>query len=235
MKETSYIFRQLFDVTTSTYSYIIGDPLSRSALIIDPVYDHIDRDLRILSELDLHLTHIFDTHIHADHVTGSGTLRDRTGAQIVMWAGAHISWVDITLNHGSTLQMGGIEIEALATPGHTDGCTTYKVGTMLFTWDTLLIRKTGRTDFQWWSPEKLYHSIREHIYTLTDETLIYPGHDYQWLTVTTVWEEKNYNIRINMNTSLEIFTDTMNKLDLPYPKYIDMALPANRRLWITQW
>lgn len=226
------IFRQLFDEKTWTYTYILGDRGSHEAIIIDPVRDQVERDIRILTELGLTLTYILDTHIHADHITGSGLLREKTGAKIAMGAGAWVAKPDILLADGDALKVGDMEIISYATPGHTDGCTSYLVGNRVFTGDTLLIRKTGRTDFQWGSAEKLYHSIMDKIYTLPDETLIYPGHDYTGQTVSTVWEEKLYNTRIRANTTLAELAETMNALHLPYPKYIDEALPANMKLGI---
>lgn len=161
------IFRQLFDEKTWTYTYILADSDTHEAIIIDPVRDQVERDMRLITELGLTLRYILDTHIHADHITGSGLLREKTGAQIVMWMGASIAQPDILLTDGEVLHLWNMEIQALATPGHTDGCTSYCVENMVFTGDALLIRKTGRTDFQWGSPEKLYHSIMTQIYTLS--------------------------------------------------------------------
>lgn len=224
------IFRQLFDEKTWTYTYILADSDTREAIVIDPVRDQVERDMRLLTELRLTLRYILDTHIHADHITGSGLLREKTGAQIVMWAGASIAKPDILLSDDEVLIFWSFEIKALATPGHTDGCTSYLVEDMLFTGDTLLIRKTGRTDFQWGSAEKLYHSIMEKIYALPDDTKVYPWHDYTGQTMSTIWEEKLYNTRIRANTSISEFVATMNTLHLPYPKYIDEALSANLQL-----
>lgn len=230
--KNSMIFRQLFDEKTWTYTYILADSDTREAIIIDPVRDQVERDMRLITELGLTLKYILDTHIHADHITGSGLLREKTEAQIVMWMGASIAKPDILLADGEVLNLWNMEIQALATPGHTDGCTSYRVENMVFTGDALLIRKTGRTDFQWGSAKKLYHSIMTQIYTLPDETLIYPWHDYTGQTVSTVWEEKIHNTRITSDTSLADFIMTMQALHLPYPKYIDEALPANLQLGI---
>lgn len=230
--DSTLIFRQLFDEKSSTYTYIIGDATTRQAVIIDPVRDQIDRDIRLLSELGLTLSHILDTHIHADHITGSGLLRERTGAKIAMWVWARIAQPDISLANGESLAIWDIQILTIATPGHTDGCTSYLIWDILFTGDALLIRKTGRTDFQWGSPEKLYHSIMRQIYTLVDETRIYPGHDYTGQMMSTVWEEKEYNTRIRRDTTLTEFIETMQALKLDYPRYIDVALPANMQLGV---
>lgn len=226
------IFRQLFDEKTWTYTYILADSDTREAIIIDPVRDQVERDMRLISELGLTLIYILDTHIHADHITGSGILREKTWAQIAMGVGAAIAKPDILLTDREILTFGSEKLETRLTPGHTDGCTSFLVWDRLFSGDTLLIRKTGRTDFQWGSAEKLYHSIMTQIYTLPDDTLIYPGHDYTGQTVTTVWEEKEYNTRIRTNTTLAELTATMDALHLPYPKYIDEALPANMKLGV---
>jgi sulfur dioxygenase len=226
----SIIFRQLFDEKTWTYTYIIADSETKHAIIIDPVRDQWDRDLRIITELRLILTYILDTHIHADHITGSGLLREKTGAQIALGEGAAITKPDILLKDWEILKFGHLELRALSTPGHTDGCTSFVLWDMLFSGDTLLIRKTGRTDFQQGSPEKMYHSIKQKMYTLPDETKIFPGHDYAGHTMSTIGEEKEFNTRIRKDTTLEEFTETMNALHLSPPKYLDIALPANLRL-----
>lgn len=226
------LFRQLFDEKTWTYTYLLADEETKEALLIDPVRDHVERDLRIIWELGLTLGSVLDTHIHADHITGSGLLREKTGARIVMGAGAHIANPDLLVDDGQIFQCGKMSITALATPGHTDGCTSYLIGEKLFTGDALLIRKTGRTDFQQGSPEKLYHSIMDKMYTLPDSTQVYPWHDYSGQTMSTIGEEKRHNTRITSNTTLEQFVETMQALHLPYPKYIDEALPANLRLGI---
>ncbi len=232
--DSPLIFRQLFDEKSSTYTYIIGDTVTRQAVIIDPVRDQIDRDIRLLGELWLTLVSILDTHIHADHITGSGFLREQTGAKILMWSWAGIANPDILLADNEILKVGNIEIQALSTPGHTDGCTSFIIWDTLFTGDTLLIRKTGRTDFQWGSAERLYYSIKNKIFTLPDNTIIYPGHDYTGQMMSTVDEEKRYNTRIRSNTTLEEFIETMQSVKLDYPRYIDIALPANIQLGLNE-
>jgi sulfur dioxygenase len=224
------IFRQLFDEKTWTYTYILGDTTTHEAIIIDPVRDQVERDMRILSELGLTLTYILDTHIHADHITGSGVLREKTGAKIALGEGAAVAKPDILLKDGEILKVGNMEARALSTPGHTDGCTSFLIGDMLFSGDILFVRKTGRTDFQQGSPEKMYHSIKEKMYTLPDDTKVFPGHDYAGHMMSTIGEEKQYNNRIRTETTLEAFTETMNALHLAPPKYLDIALPANLKL-----
>lgn len=168
------IFRQLFDEKTWTYTYVLGDVMTREAIIIDPVRDQVERDIRLISELGLTLIYILDTHIHADHITGSGLLREKTGAKIALGEGATIAHPDILLADRAILKVGDMEIQALSTPGHTDGCTSFLVGDMLFSGDVLFIRKTGRTDFQQGSPEKMYHSIMDKMYILPDDTKVFP-------------------------------------------------------------
>lgn len=227
---SNIIFHQLFDEKTWTYTYILADFETKEAVIIDPVLDHVDRDLQLLSELVLTLRYILDTHIHADHITGSGRLREKTGAKIALGTWAAVANPDILLADGETLEIGSLNIKALSTPGHTDGCTSFVVDDMIFTGDTLLIRKTGRTDFQQGSPEKLYHSIMNKIYTLPENTRIYPGHDYAGHSMSSVGEEKAHNTRIRSSTTLEELTEILDNLKLPYPKYIDEAIPANLKL-----
>jgi len=183
-----------------------------------------------MAELGLTLTHILDTHIHADHITASGLLQEKTGAQIVMGEGARDAHPDILLQDGEVLEVGTLRIRAISTPGHTDGCTSFLIGDRLFSGDTLLVRKTGRTDFQQGSAEKLYDSIQNKLYALPDTTRVYPGHDYDGHTMSTIGEEKQHNIRIKAGTSLEEFKSTMHALDLPQPEYLYVALPANMKL-----
>lgn len=226
------IFRQLFDEDTWTYTYILGDTKSKKCLIIDPVLGQTHRDTKLIQELWLSLEYIFDTHIHADHITWSGTLRNSTHAKIVLWEATQLTSADILMKDGETIQCGDIHIQAIATPWHTSGCTSFYTENMLFTGDTLLIRKTGRTDFQWGSSKDLFHSIQQKIYTLPNDTLIYPWHDYDGYTMSTIKEEKEYNTRISHSTSIQEFQKILDNLNLPYPKYIDTALPANQKLWL---
>lgn len=230
--QSTIIFRQLFDERTWTYSYIIGETISHKAIIIDPVRDQVDRDILLLEELGLKLSFILDTHIHADHITGSGILREKTGASIIMGEWTKIAKPDILIKDSQTITLGDIHIQAISTPGHTDSCTSFITEDMVFTWDTLLIRKTGRTDFQWGSAEILYQSIQQKLYTLPDNTRVFPGHDYTGRMMSTIWEEKLYNTRIRHDTKKEDFILTMSLIKLESPKYIDIALPANRVFWM---
>ena len=225
------IFRQLFDPESSTFTYLLGDESTGQAILIDPVLEQVDRDLDLLRDLNLDLVFCLDTHVHADHVTGAGVLRERTGCQTGVRADAGVSCTDQPLNDGDIVPFGRHAVEVRSTPGHTSGCATYVVRdgdqTMAFTGDTLFIDGCGRTDFQQGSPEHLYRSVHEKIYTLPDDTIVYPGHDYKGRTQSTVGKEKASNARLNMNVSEEEFVAIMNGLNLGLPKKIAVAVPAN--------
>lgn len=221
------IFRQLFDSESHTYTYLLADSLSRQAVLIDPVLELLDRDLTLIQQLDLVLSYVLETHAHADHVTSAGELRSRTNAVTVASSASGVSCADQKVVDQQTLHVGNINILVLSTPGHTNGCVSYYVGNRVFTGDALCIRSAGRTDFQGGSPSVLYHSIREKLYRLPDETLVYPAHDYQGMTVSTIGEEKRFNRRINATTTESEFVNLMNSLNLPEPKKIMTALPAN--------
>ena len=221
------IFRQLFDAETSTYTYLIGDPETRKAALVDPVREQIERDLTLIRELGLELAYVLDTHVHADHVTGAGALRDRTGAKTVGGVrGASCS--DVHVAAGDVIQLGTVPIHVLETPGHTDDSMSYLVGDKVLTGDALFVRGTGRTDFQNGSAEALYDSITRVLFALPDETFVYPGHDYKGHTVSTIGEEKRFNSRIGAGKTREQFVATMSALGLPPPKKIHEAVPANR-------
>lgn len=221
------IFRQLFEPETSTYTYIIGDEKTKEAAIIDSVIETTDRDLQVLRELGLNLKYILETHIHADHITGAHKLRKETGALTSVSASAAVECADISLKDGDVLKLGDTEIKVIATPGHTDTCMSFVTEDKVFTGDALLIRGSGRTDFQAGDPAQLFDSIREKVFTLPEDTFVYPGHDYKGRTVSTIWEEKKYNPRLNMEMTKEQFVDIMNNLNLPDPKKIDVAVPGN--------
>jgi glyoxylase-like metal-dependent hydrolase (beta-lactamase superfamily II)/rhodanese-related sulfurtransferase len=225
------VFRQLFDPTSSTYTYLLGDTGSGEALIIDPVFDHARRDLALLRELGLRLVATLDTHVHADHVTGAWLLKQRCGSQIALSAAAGATHVDRPLAHGDRVAFGSRYVEVRATPGHTSGCLTYVLDDqrMAFTGDSLLIRGCGRTDFQQGSPDRLYRSVQEQILSLPSTCLLYPGHDYRGLTVTSVAEEKRFNPRLGGDVNATDFAGYMNNLGLPHPKLMDIAVPANLR------
>lgn len=218
--------RQLFDQETWTYTYLIADRATGRAALIDPVLEQLDRDLELIDQLGFHLDYVLETHVHADHITASGLLRERTGAVTVAGKlGAKCA--DRHLEHGDTLQLGKLTIHALATPGHTDDSMSYRVGGNVFTGDTLFIRGTGRADFQNGDPEALWSSITEVLFGLPDDTIVWPGHDYKGRTQSTIGEEKRFNPRV-AGKSREQFIDIMNNLGLPAPKKLDVSVPANR-------
>jgi glyoxylase-like metal-dependent hydrolase (beta-lactamase superfamily II) len=223
------LFRQLFDPETSTYTYLLADEQAREAVLIDPVLEQVERDLQVLRELDLTLRWAVDTHVHADHVTGLGTLRQRTGCKTALSERAGTGCADVLVQHGDRVPFGRYALEVRETPGHTNGCVTYVTDdrAMAFTGDALLIRGCGRTDFQLGDARTLYRSVHEQVFSLPDATLVYPGHDYKGRTVSTVAEEKRWNPRLNVERTVEDFVETMAKLQLAYPKKIDVALPAN--------
>lgn len=225
------IFRQLFDRKSCTYTYLLADETTHEALLIDPVRELVDRDVELLTELGLTLRFVLDTHVHADHVTAAGLLRQRLGARTAVSADAGAPCADVRLEHGATLQVGAVHVEARHTPGHTSGDVTYVVrdadATMAFTGDALLIRGCGRTDFQEGDSRTLYHSVHTHIFSLPDATRIYPAHDYKGRTVTTVGEEKQFNPRLGGGRTVDEFVTIMDALDLDPPEMISDAVPAN--------
>lgn len=218
--------RQLFDHDTFTFTYLLWDEASRAAVLIDPVVNRVDRDLKLIEELNLTLTHAIDTHVHADHVTGSGLLRDRTGCKVLAsHRGAECS--DVRVHDGDTIALGSEQIHVIETPGHTDDSVSYRLGDNVFTGDALLIRGCGRTDFQNGDAGQLYASLTDKLFKLPDETRVWPGHDYHGLSVSSIGEEKRQNPRL-AGKSEEEFRAIMDNLNLPRPKYLDRAVPANR-------
>ncbi len=223
------IFRQLFDVESSTYTYLLGD--SGKAILIDPVFEQIERDLALLGELGLTLETVLDTHCHADHVTGAWLLQQRTGAQIGISAHAGVEGADLLLKQGDTVPFGRRYLSVRETPGHTDGCATYVLDdeSKAFTGDALLIRSCGRTDFQQGDPRRLFSSVHQQVFSLPEDTELYPGHDYSGRMVTSVGEERRHNPRLGGEISENDFAGYMTNLGLAHPKKIDIALPANLR------
>ena len=223
------IFRQLFDTTSSTYTYLLGCPETMVAVVIDPVYEQHSRDTALIRELGLKVCYALDTHVHADHVTGSWLMREALGAETVLSRRYDASNVDVPVDDGDVLAFGNCSLSVRATPGHTNGCLTYVTSgqDMAFTGDCLMIRGAGRTDFQAGDEHVMWRSIREKIFSLPDDCLIYPGHDYAGRTVSTVLEEKKFNPRIGGDAREEDFVGYMENLGLPHPKLIDIAVPAN--------
>lgn len=223
------LFRQMFDPTSSTYSYLIADRTTQEALLVDSVLEQVERDRKQLSELGLTLKYCLETHIHADHITGTSELRKLTGCQGIVPQNADIDCADRFIKDGEVLQLGDVTIRAIATPGHTDSHMAYLVnGTHLLTGDALFVRGCGRTDFQSGDAGTLFDSVTERLFTLPDETLVYPAHDYRGLTVSTIAEEKRFNPRF-LGRTRQQFIEFMDNLDLPDPKKIMEAVPANER------
>lgn len=225
------IFRQLFDSDSSTYTYLLGCPDTREAVVIDTVFEQHARDAALIRELDLKVRFALDTHVHADHVTGAWLMRKTFGAQTVISGQAGVDEADIEVNDGDVLAFGNQSVSVRATPGHTDGCLTYvtRDKDMAFTGDCLLIRGAGRTDFQAGDAHRMWRSIREQIFSLPEDCLLYPGHDYDGRTVSTVAEEKAFNPRIGGEAREEDFVGYMENMALPHPRLIDIAVPANLR------
>ena len=227
------VFRQLFDAASSTYTYLLGDPRTREAVIIDTVFEQHLRDSALLADLDLRLVAAIDTHCHADHVTGAWMMQRATGCRIGI-SGRYqppIEGVDLPVDHGHRIVFGDRHLDVRATPGHTDGCVTLVLDdrSIAFTGDALLIRGAGRCDFQHGNARVLYSSIVEQIFSLPDACLVFPAHDYNGRTMTSVAEEKAHNPRIGGSADERDFVGLMENLNLPHPRHIDIALPANQR------
>ncbi len=227
------IFRQLFDSVSCTYTYIVASRRGGEALIIDPVLDKVDRYIRLLAELDLKLVKAIDTHVHADHITGLGALRNRTKCITVMGRESEVDVVSVRVADGDRIEIEGVGLDVIYTPGHTDDSYSFFMDDRVFTGDTLFIRGTGRTDFQHGDPYAAYDSLFNRLLKLPDETLVYPGHDYKGDTVSTIREEKAYNPRLQVS-SAEEYAEIMNNLDLPSPKMMDVAVPANLQIGLPQ-
>jgi glyoxylase-like metal-dependent hydrolase (beta-lactamase superfamily II)/rhodanese-related sulfurtransferase len=227
------IFRQLFDSVSGTYSYVLASRPGGEALILDPVLEKVDRYCQLLRELDLKLVKAVDTHLHADHVTGLGELRDRTHCMTVMGDQTKADVVAMRVADGDKVTIEGLSLDVMYTPGHTDDSYSYLMGDRVFTGDTLLIRGTGRTDFQNGSSRAQYDSIFNRLLKLPDETMVFPAHDYKGDTVSTIGEEKRYNPRLQVR-SVDDYIELMANLKLPNPKMMDVAVPANMRVGLHQ-
>jgi sulfur dioxygenase len=225
------IFRQLFDKTSSTFTYLIASKKGREALIIDPVLENVAKYIRLLKELDLKLVKVIDTHIHADHISGIAELRDKTNCVTIMGDKTESDVVSMQVSDDELIKVDGLELKALFTPGHTSESFSYLMNDRVFTGDTLLIRGTGRTDFQNGDPRDSYNSIFNKLLKLSDEILVYPAHDYKGDTVSTILEEKKFNPRLQVSSACE-YMEIMNNLNLPDPKLMDVAVPNNLKLGI---
>src|SRR5213595_238486 len=227
------IFRQLFDSVSGTYSYLLASRAGGEALILDPVLEKVDRYCQLLRELDLRLVKAVDTHLHADHVTGLGELRDRTQCITIMGEQSKADVVSMRVSDGDKVMIEGLSLDVMYTPGHTDDSYSYLMGDRVFTGDTLLIRGTGRTDFQNGDAKAQYESIFNRLLKLPDETLVYPAHDYKGDTVSTIGEERASNPRLKV-ASADEYVALMRGLKLPNPKMMDVAVPANMHVGLHQ-
>ena len=227
------IFRQLFDSTSSTYTYLLSSAHGGEALIIDPVLGRVDRYIQLLKELDLQLVKAIDTHLHADHITGLEALRERTQCITVMGEQTKADVVSIRVSDGDRVDIEGLSLDVAYTPGHTDDSYSFLMRDRVFTGDTLLIRGTGRTDFQNGDPRAQYESLFGRLLKLPDATLVYPAHDYKGDTVSTIGEERAFNPRLQVK-SMDDYVVLMNSLHLPNPKMMDVAIPANMRTGLAQ-
>jgi len=223
------LFRQLFDKTSSTYTYLMASRRGGEALILDPVFEQTNRYLKLLEELDLKLVKVVDTHIHADHVSAMGSLRDATRCTTVMGEQTPADVVSLRVRDGEKVTIEGMALTAMHTPGHTSESYSFLMDDRVFTGDTLLIRGTGRTDFQNGDPYEQFHSLFDRLLKLPESTLVYPAHDYKGDTVSTIGEEKAWNPRLQVG-SAEEYAEIMNNLNLPNPKMMDVAVPSNLTL-----
>ena len=234
MKTSNLIFQQLFEKGSSTYTYLLADRETREAILIDSVLETVDRDLKFIQELGLNLKFVLDTHVHADHVTGAGQIRNRLGIKTAVAKNANIPCGDIKLSEGDEINFGSYTIRAIETPGHTDSSLSFICEGMVFTGDALLIRGCGRTDFQGGSADKLYESVTQKLFTLPRETIVYPAHDYKGFTSSTIAAEIEHNPRLGQGKSKDQFRAIMTNLKLDYPEKIDIALPANQSCGIVK-
>jgi len=222
------IFKQLFDTDTSTYTYLLACEQTKKSILIDTVASQLENYIQLLDNLKLTLTFTLETHVHADHVTAASLLRDTLDSKSVVHRDAGAMCADLLVTDNIELQVGSLLIKVLHTPGHTSGCVSYVVGDRVFTGDSLLINGCGRTDFQQGDSSTLYHSVHNKLFTLADDTLVYPGHDYNGHRVSSIAQEKALNSRLSLDKSESDFVNIMQNLNLAYPKYIDEALPANQ-------
>jgi glyoxylase-like metal-dependent hydrolase (beta-lactamase superfamily II) len=222
------IFRQLYDHESSTYTYLLAERMGGEALLIDPVKSNVKQYIKLVNELDLQLVMAVDTHIHADHVTGLGDLRQSTGCASAMGEMTKADCVSLHFKEGEKLRVDNLHLDIHYTPGHTDDSYSFALPDRVFTGDTLLIRGTGRTDFQNGDPAAQYDSLFNKLLKLSEQTLVYPAHDYHGMTVSTIWEEKHHNPRLQVSNK-QAYVELMNSLKLDNPRMMDIAVPANHK------
>lgn len=221
--------RQLFDYDTWTYTYLIWDETTEEAAIIDSVLENAERDAHHINELGLNIKYLLETHIHADHITGAGKLRQQVGGQLVVHKNANSECADISAEEGDTFYLGQQAIRVIHTPGHTNNDISYHIDGAVFTGDTLLVRDCGRTDFQLGNNEAMYQSLTEKLFSLPEDTKVFPAHDYKGFSQSTIGEEKQFNVRVGAGKSFEDFSTIMDNLNLPNPKRIDISVPGNMK------
>jgi len=226
------LFRQLFERESSTYTYLLANRRGGEALLVDPVKEEVSKYLQLIKDLDLRLVFAVDTHVHADHVTGLGDLRTATSCATIMGAQTNAECVSRKVSDGELIELDGLELRAIYTPGHTDDSYSFVMNDRVFTGDTLLIRSTGRTDFQNGDPHAQYQSLFGRLLRLPDDTLVYPAHDYKGWTVSTIGEEKAHNPRLQVASERD-YVELMRGLKLPNPKLMDVAVPANLACGVT--
>lgn len=227
MRPKTMKIRQLFDYDTWTYTYLVWDETTKEAAVIDCVLEQVDRDIQHIEELGLNVKYLLETHIHADHITGAGPVRKHTHGKIVVHKNSGSECADILAEEGDVFKLGEQEIKVMHTPGHTNNDITYLIEGAAFTGDTLLVRDCGRTDFQLGSNEDMYHSLTTKLFTLPEDTLVFPAHDYKGFSQSTIGEEKQFNTRAGNGKAFADFTTIMDGLNLPNPKRIDIAVPGN--------
>lgn len=228
-KEGVMIFRQLYEELSSSYTYLIACGETGQAVLVDPVYPAVERDLSVIKSLGLTLLYTIDTHIHADHITSARKLRENVGSKIIYPVHSRVECADLRAEEGKPISFGSVRIDPLHTPGHTDDHFAYYVNDRVLTGDALLIDGCGRTDFQNGNSKDLYTSVKEKLYTLPDDTLVYPGHDYNQRHVSSIVQEKQRNQRLGSDQTIEAFEKLMANLNLDYPRFIDHAVPGNRQ------
>lgn len=224
--------RQLFDPESSTYSYLVWHTGTREAALIDPVHEQVNRDIQLIRELGLKLRYTLETHVHADHITGAGILREALNSIVVVHENSQTKCADVQIKGGDFIPLGAKRIDVLYTPGHTNSDVSYLIPGAVFTGDSLLIRGSGRTDFQSGDAARLYNSIIQQLFILPGDTIVYPGHDYQGRCCTTIAEEMAHNPRLGNGKSREEFVEIMSNLNLSPPEHIHEALPSNLRCGI---